>query len=478
MTMKLDKVSAQNRIHNGKRMPTFRKALIDNATLSGVERLTGISRTLNLNYKDNDILCLEKLITAILFSDSLLAIDDYKAEYRSDRAKNFSFIDFKRIEDEKYSEFSSEAASFANEMTFTLEGSKPAGDVVSFFDSIKIDPQLRWGVYGSSEYLTLSYLVSNTKAVEYEKAIDSALRHELSDQKAVAPENEVAPTFGAADDPSIKQVKDLVQAFKSRNPNFVSEDGKSALNRMIFGYGWAAERSYFYNAVSKLLGADLFLAPLRDAFCESCVRLDYPTQVPALLEGLKGASQATLSAILEPTGQARYAMRLPFFVAYLISQVSSARECIEMALKMRDYPEFKNCRTAFHNLMHLTPAARIQEQNSILNYLRESCENLLKKYSIRTSGGLQASVSLGLSGPSVSAGGKIGSLLRSYRHSPFSKVFRNIAQDMLNVERLGSLHDKLCASVREHSKSQHPRISATPKYMEHRKSEYGRPAEL
>ena len=49
-------------------MNTNRRILIDNATLSGVERITGASRTLNLNNIDNDILCLEKLVTAILFS--------------------------------------------------------------------------------------------------------------------------------------------------------------------------------------------------------------------------------------------------------------------------------------------------------------------------------------------------------------------------------------------------------------------------
>jgi hypothetical protein len=54
-------------------MSTNRRVLIDNATLSGVERLIGVSQTLNLNYIDNDILCLEKLITAILFSDHLIA---------------------------------------------------------------------------------------------------------------------------------------------------------------------------------------------------------------------------------------------------------------------------------------------------------------------------------------------------------------------------------------------------------------------
>jgi hypothetical protein len=79
-------------------MATNRLILVDNATLSGVERLTGQSQTLNLNNIDNDILCLEKLITAILFSDRIIGVDDYKDNFRSERLKKFDFIDFLKIE--------------------------------------------------------------------------------------------------------------------------------------------------------------------------------------------------------------------------------------------------------------------------------------------------------------------------------------------------------------------------------------------
>lgn len=75
-------------------MTTNRLILVDNATLSGVERLTGERQTLNLNNVDNDILCLEKLLTAILFSDALIGVDDYKDSFRSQRLKKFDFIDF------------------------------------------------------------------------------------------------------------------------------------------------------------------------------------------------------------------------------------------------------------------------------------------------------------------------------------------------------------------------------------------------
>jgi hypothetical protein len=459
-------------------MSAYRRILIDNATLSGVERISGISKTLNLNYVDNDILCLEKLVTAILFSEELIGVDDYKHEFRARRLKNFDFIRFSKIDQPTYDELTTESAKFARGMTFEFKGSKPAGNVVSFFEALRIDPQLRWDVWTSSEYLTLSYLVKDPKNATYEESIDSFFRNEETDSGMVSTGIDHQPSFGAIEHSDIKAVKDFVQTLKSTNPQYAGIDGKSALDRLVFGYGWAAERSHFYNAVASMESADAYLAPLRDAFCESCCRIDYPSQTIGLLESLKHASQDTLASILEPSGHAQFAMRLPFFTAYLISKTGNPRECIELALSLRNSSEFRDCRTIFHNLDHLSSTDKLMEINGILKYLRESCATLMKKYAVSTESGLQFSLSVGLTGISFGGSLKISQLLRHYKNRPFSRVFRNISQDMLNVERLGGLYDKVCSSIKKHPEAKHPKISATPKYMEHKESERGRPAKI
>jgi hypothetical protein len=459
-------------------MSTKRRILIDNATLSGVERITGISQTLNLNNIDNDILCLEKLVTAILFSDKLISVDDYKDEFRSNRLKKFDFIEFFKIDQPTYSVLAAEAATFARSMAFSFEGSKPAGDVVSFFEALRIDPQLRWDVWASSEYLTLSFLVEDPKYAPYESLIDSGFRNEDTDRELAAPGTDYRPAFSVAERPDITDVKDFVHALSWNNPQYAGMDWKSALDRLLFGYGWVAERSHFYNAVAHMERADTYLAPLRDAFCESCYRIDYPSQIIGLLESLKARSRQTLSSILEPSGQAKFAMRLPFFTAYLISRTDNPRQRIDLALSMRSTSEFQECRTIFHNLNHLSAANKVQEINGILKYLDQSCANLMKKYAVSTENGLQFSVSLGLTGVNLNTGVKLNQLFRSYKNKPFARVFRNIAQDMLNVERLGGLYEKVCSSIRKHSKATYPKISTTPKYMEHKGSRHGRPAKL
>lgn len=459
-------------------MTTNRLILVDNATLSGVERLIGESQTLNLHNIDNDILCFEKLITAILFSDSVIGVDDYKEKYRSERLRRFDFIDFATVDPGTYANLSKDAADFAKSMVFAFDGSKPAGDVVSFFESLRIDPQLRWDVFVSSEYLTMSLLVNDTRDVSYETAIDSVLRNENANAGAVIAGDSFSTTVSVIGRPEISNIKDLVKAFASGNSNYSGLASKSLLERCVFGYGWAAERSHFYNAIAATKGADAFLAPLRDAFCESCCRLESRSQVNGLLEKLKSTSQETLAKIVETSGRAKFAIKLPFFTAYLISICDSPKQCIDRALELRNRSDFRDCRVILHNLSHLTSQNRYAEVNSILKLLEQSCNSLMKKYGVSTESGLQISLSLGLAGISAGTSVKLDKLFVPYRNRPFARIFRNIAQDMLAVERLGSLYEKLCSSIRKHKDAMYPSIAVTPKFMERRENEYGGPAEL
>ncbi len=363
-------------------------------------------------------------------------------------------------------------------MAFSFEGSKPAGDVVSFFESLRIHPQLRWDVFVSSEYLTLSLLVKDTRDVHYETAIDSVFRNENTDGGASLAGETFLPTVSIDHRPDIADLKDLIQEFSSKNPNCSGHSSRTLLNRFVFAYGWAAERSHFYNAVAAMNEADAYLAPLRDAFCESCCRLEARSQVNSLLENLKSKTQDTLAKIIDASGRARFAMKLPFFSAYLISRTDTPEQCIDLALQLRNTGDFQDCRIIFQNLAHLSNQDKYEEVNNILRLLESACTKLMKRYSTSTEGGLPISFSLGIAGPSVSTSIKLNQLFKPYRNRPVSRIFRNIAQDMLTVERLGSLRDKLCSRIRQHKDASYPQISVTPRFMEHKESASGRPAEL
>jgi hypothetical protein len=120
-------------------------------------------------------------------------------------------------------------------MAFSFDGSKPVGDVVSFFESLRIDPQLRWDLFVSSEYLTLSMLVNDTGNIRYETAIDSVFRNENADGNAVSAGENFSPTVSVERHPEITDVKAIVQAFASGNSNFSGSASRSLLDRFVFG---------------------------------------------------------------------------------------------------------------------------------------------------------------------------------------------------------------------------------------------------
>jgi hypothetical protein len=140
-----------------------RLALIDNSTLSAVERLLALTETRNLYNIDHDIACFEKLVHTILFYDEIYLVDDYKEYFRERRKEVFSFIKIADLSETEYRGASKEAADFAAKRPFEMEKGEPVGDTLKFFENLLLRPQLRWDVFVSSEYLTLSYLV-RTKA--------------------------------------------------------------------------------------------------------------------------------------------------------------------------------------------------------------------------------------------------------------------------------------------------------------------------
>ena len=73
-------------------------ALIDNASLTAVERTLGDIVIKNPDAINGDLMAFENLIQAVLFYDDLVCVDNYKAEHRETRISKFNFI----IGDNKY----------------------------------------------------------------------------------------------------------------------------------------------------------------------------------------------------------------------------------------------------------------------------------------------------------------------------------------------------------------------------------------
>jgi hypothetical protein len=69
-------------------------ALVDNSTLTAVQRISGDVLTKSKDSVDTDIVALENYLQAILFYDRIVAVDDYIPAHRDSRISSFPNIDF------------------------------------------------------------------------------------------------------------------------------------------------------------------------------------------------------------------------------------------------------------------------------------------------------------------------------------------------------------------------------------------------
>lgn len=100
----------------------MRYAIVDNAILTAVQRLLGDIPIYNKHAIDGDILAFEMLIQSILFFDEVYYVNDYKAEYRDERSRYFSYLGQLDIDGGSYEALLRETTKFSDDVIPQIEG--------------------------------------------------------------------------------------------------------------------------------------------------------------------------------------------------------------------------------------------------------------------------------------------------------------------------------------------------------------------
>jgi len=164
-------------------------ALIDNATLTAVQRVMGQIIVKTPDTINGDLVALENLVQAILFYDDLVCIDNYKDQHKKEREDYFSFIKFLSPNDYHFEEFEKQAkkeASLIRPEIRAGEFSDP--DFRELLELLKLNMVCTWDLRSSVYYLTMKMLGQpNTSEFAKYSEISSSIFNELSD---------VSSTFG------------------------------------------------------------------------------------------------------------------------------------------------------------------------------------------------------------------------------------------------------------------------------------------
>ena len=103
-------------------------ALIDNSTLSSVERILGKAPVRSRALIDGDLAAFESFLNAILFYNDIIALDDYKPEFSQSRKEHFPFINFINPTEFKASQILIDSKEEAKNFYPTIKGGKITGE--------------------------------------------------------------------------------------------------------------------------------------------------------------------------------------------------------------------------------------------------------------------------------------------------------------------------------------------------------------
>lgn len=325
----------------------MRHALVDNSTLSAVQRVLGQIPIKNKHLIDADIPALESFIQAILFYDDLIFLDDYKESYRSSRKAFFDKLTGYRLNKQAYNLLVEQAKQLTEDVVLNVAGGKIVdGDFAPFFEMLRMNLVFTWDMASSTFYLTV-------KALEGSDGIDrlkygqlsSMIYSELMEKKGVisAVDNQ-EPILYDSQGNRIRQ-----------NYSVGGKDGRISAQAETFfaSLNWLAFRTILYTLAAKVLNIDLCLHPIRNSFQVNLLAKtgSDPSKIQLVISAMNGEVHKAINNIFEITQPFVLQQNLPMFTAWLAEKTGNSSRFIETAYELRQEKVFIDARRQLSELM-------------------------------------------------------------------------------------------------------------------------------
>lgn len=442
-------------------------ALIDNSTLTAVQRLTGQVSTKSKESVDTDIVAFENYIQAILFYDRLVAVDDYIPAHRDARISSFPDITFLSKSDFNLDEIEATATAKANQLQPKLQGGEFVNDdFKKLIELLQTHIVCTWDISSSVYHLTLKGLSDNPQEFKKYGNIAASIFAELGDAsdagKRTSDDVELVDQFG----------NPIRRGYKVPGAKWgdgtSSGEASGAIKAFVASLVWLANRSIFYSLTAKYLQADTFLYPIRQAYQQSYISqtchygFDYAKHI---VEHFSTSLSTDLIDVHNAGLTTSTSTELPVFSAWLAKQTGDPAQIVQAAYSIRNNPEFVEAREKMREVHRLFDEKDIADANravsGIIQDIGKASNDMRIKYGLQTRQGVPVTKLVHVYNtyavlnslpkvPGYNFKVKIPEFFYNLQQPRgFRAVYRNLTQDLSTVWSLGEARDILGSRVAE-----------------------------
>lgn len=466
----------------------MRYALIDNSTLTAVQRLLGEISIQNKHVIDGDIMAFENLLQAILFYDKIFYLDDYKEQYRYSRREYFKTILPLVPSEIGYKELIREAKGITEGIIPCVEGGKfTDDDFAPFFKQLRMNVLFNWEMSSSSYFLNVKMLegVGGLDIPKYSK-LSSMIYSELSDKSSSKEIKKSKPLLYDSRGQAISSDYTVYDKEGDERETGISKP----VEAFFAGLNWLAFRTTLYTLAAKEFGVDLILHPIRNAFQVNLLSKMYAgdqSVFEPIIQSMNGIATSTVNRVIASTQPIVLKHTLPMFTVWLANKNGDPHKFIQTVYELRNEKPFVEARAQLielEELIHNGNPKFIKKTNELIMEVQKQMKRICVRYGIETPQGVPISpvvsvwnMSTIMSGlpqvPKLSLDIKALDFLRDLiPKKGFAAVYKTIIEDLTQIGRLGKYHDIITSKINLESEAQYYNAKVEQRKYERYKSSW------
>lgn len=445
-------------------------AIVDNSTISALQRLTGKAGVPSRNYYDiqGDVSALEAFLNTLLFYDDFYFIDDYISEHQASRAEHFPFLRPLRTTDFPYDMAIDKAKSATEDLMLDIRGGRMhAGLVKEFLESIGLHLTAAWHMQSSDFFLTLKIL-SSEGGDELRDKYSPLTALIFNQTLGMSDKGDCKVNLMANDGSAIGDVEEKFGRTYQIQSDLLSF--ASSLN-------WLTHRSVFYLLAAANFSAALSLHPIRHNFIARWAQVSGSVDVPHdwrenVSQFFGSRAESSVNSINEWSDSVAIDLRLPTVTSWAVGSAGSVSKAIKFVCDTRSKPEAIRLRSHLSEIDQIRLEGNVRKFKKELGKLKTSLEEealaLQRKYGKGETTSRSKSISVAaqlLPYPSLQVAGsfELPQDLNIRSKPAVRTLFRNIVDDIVAFDSLGHVRGLLARELSWNKNAYVPKLRVEDK---------------